>query len=535
MALILSALNRVFLKQKLVNHEQSIVHTHNAIINCNHDGFFKKMKHNILLIYFTFLGLSTDRAFAQSDTILVGYSQSDIVSSLINEMIILPNDKIGFTQNALSGFKAFVTDSKGQVIHQRKLEYVDGYVINSNSFIFDDTTRYVYIGNAMKDGKRFFISYSLDTMLQDIRLIDTIEVENDVRIFTDMMKYNHKKSVWEGFGYGQLVSTTDFPYICYISLDANYEFEKFEKLTGNYHEGPVIEFQWIESLSRYYVKTFGDRSLIIDEGFNVVNEIVGITLVYQYNNSTKISSLGMFNCLDPIGSTLFCYAKEDFNYPYNAAFATLDLQGDSIHLVEAIPLSNPPLGMNYASQMRVDLDGNYVISGVNIFSPPDPNKVTVAKFSSVTYDKIWEFSYLDNKAFAIWDMEIDPNNDIILVGQSWNIFGDGQVRGFLMKVYSNGTLTSYHEIPDDLSDQYWVNISPNPTTSELCLRTTTQPAILRLWEVSGKLALEEKIVSDSTYEPSCFDLPLNLMPGFYAAEVIFPDGHRVTRKVVVGR
>ncbi|MBK6995609.1 MAG: hypothetical protein IPH31_12030 [Lewinellaceae bacterium] len=118
-------------------------------------------------------------------------------------------------------------------------------------------------------------------MLQDIRLIDTIEVENDVRIFTDMMKYNHKKSVWEGFGYGQLVSTTDFPYICYISLDANYEFEKFEKLTGNYHEGPVIEFQWIESLSRYYVKTFGDRSLIIDEGFNVVNEIVGITLVYQ--------------------------------------------------------------------------------------------------------------------------------------------------------------------------------------------------------------------------------------------------------------
>ncbi|MBK6995608.1 MAG: hypothetical protein IPH31_12025 [Lewinellaceae bacterium] len=122
-------LNRVFLN-KIVNHEQSIV-THNAIINCNHDGFFKKMKHNILLIYFTFLGLSTDRAFAQSDTILVGYSQSDIVSSLINEMIILPNDKIGFTQNALSGFKAFVTDSKGQVIHQRKLEYVDGYVINS--------------------------------------------------------------------------------------------------------------------------------------------------------------------------------------------------------------------------------------------------------------------------------------------------------------------------------------------------------------------------------------------------------------------
>lgn len=498
-----------------------------------HRHFFKKMKHNIILIFITFVGLSPGSTFAQSDTILVGYSQSDFVASLINEMLILPDDKIGFTQNSISGFKAFVTDTKGQVLHQRKLDYVDGYVINSSSFIFYDTSRYVYIGNAMRDGKRFFISFSLDTTLQDLRLIDTIHLEDDVKVFTDMMKYNTFKSVWEGFGYGRWVSITGTSYICYIGLDKHYKFEKFEKLKGIYHENPVIEFLWIESLSRYFVKTFGDRSLLVDEGCNVVTEIDGITLIYE-SNGTHITSLGMYNCIEPIGSTMFCYAKEPFNWDYNVAFATLDLQGDSIHLVEAVPLSNPPLGMNTASQMRVDLDGNYVISGLNEFNPPNPNTVRVAKFSQ-TYQQLWEFSYQDDKAFAIWDMEIDQNNDIILVGQSWNIFGDSQARGFLMKVYSYGTLTSYHEMPEELSDHYWVQISPNPATSEWCVSTSIQPELLRLWDLSGRLVLEEKVGSGVGTVLNCFDLPSNVGLGFYAVEVIFPDGQRVTKKLVVVR
>lgn len=151
------------------------------------------MKYQLYLLLIT---LPLCKAFTQSDTILVGYTQNDIGPSLINEMLILPDDKIGFTQNTLSGFKAFVTDTRGQVLHQRKLDYVEGYVINSSSFIFDDTSRYVYIGNAMRDGKRYFISFSLDTMLQDLRLIDTIHLEDDIRVFTDMMKYNISKRLW---------------------------------------------------------------------------------------------------------------------------------------------------------------------------------------------------------------------------------------------------------------------------------------------------------------------------------------------------
>ncbi|MFN0173951.1 MAG: hypothetical protein ACKVU0_04815 [Saprospiraceae bacterium] len=442
--------------------------------------------------------------------------------------------KIGFTQRTTQGYKAFVTDTKGQIIHQRLLDEVDDYVITSSSYIFDDFSRYVYIGNATRDGRNYFISFELDTNFQNIKLIDTIHLENNSKIYFDVIKFNTFKSIWEGFGIVQQNSTNQITDNCYISLDETYHFTKYKKLSGDYHPAPVLEFSCIESLDRYYLCLFISVSVIVDEEFNVLHH-GGITFVYEHNNSTHIAGLAMYNCLEPIGSTLFCYGKESFNHPYNAAFITLDLHGDSVHVAEAIPLSDPPLGMTVHPKMVVDLNGNFVVASVQDLNPPSPNKIRVAKFSSSTYEKIWDFTYEADMTFAIWDMEIDQNNDIILVGQSWNIFGDGQARGFLMKVYSNGTLTSYHEIPDDLSDQYWVNISPNPTFSELCLQATTQPALLRLWDVSGKLALEEKIVRGSTNEPSCFDLPLNLMPGFYAAEVIFPDGHRVTRKVVVGR
>ena len=85
------------------------------------------------------------------------------------------------------------------------------------------------------------------------------------------------------------------------------------------------------------------------------------------------------------------------------------------------------------------------------------------------------------------------------------------------------------------SDKYWAQISPNPAASELCLRGNARPEKVRLWDVSGRLALEEKVAPGNTNEPHCFDLPPSIMPGFYAAEVIFPDGYQVVKKVVVGR
>ncbi|MDO8367493.1 MAG: hypothetical protein Q7T20_11890 [Saprospiraceae bacterium] len=449
-------------------------------------------------------------------------------------MTILSDNKIGFTHKSTQGYKAIVTDTKGQVIHQRTLDEVGGYEINSSSYIFDGISRYVYIGNATRDGNFYFISFALDTNFQNIELIDTVQLENNTKLFFDLIKFNAFKSEWEGFGIVQQYPSGEITDNCYISLDENYHFTKCEKLKGVYYPSQVLEFNWIESLNRYYLCLFISVSVLVDEEFNVVHN-AGITFVYEYNNSTHITGLAMYNCLEPIGSTIFCYGKESFDYPYNAAFITLDLQGDSVHVVEAIPLSDPPLGMSVHPKMCVDLDGNYVVSSVNGLGPPNPNKIRLAKFSSTTYQKIWDFTYERDMTFLIWDTEIDQNNDIILVGQSWNIFGDSQQRGFLMKVYAHGSLSSYFEVPDDPGDQYSVQISPNPTASMLCLQAAKQPQSVRLWDFSGRLILEEKVGLADIVEPYCINLPSTVMPGFYAIEVYFSDGKRVIRKVVVGR
>jgi len=489
------------------------------------------MRYKILLPLLLFF---SDCLFSQPDTILVGYSQSDVGPSLINEMTILSDMKIGFTQSTSQGYKAFVTDTRGQIIHQRVLDEVDGYKITSSSYIFDDYSRYVYIGNATRDGMNYFISFALDTNFQNIELIDFVLLENNRKIYFDVIKFNTFKSIWEGFGIVQQNSGSQITDNCYISLDETYHFTKYKTLSGDYHPAPVLEFSWIESLNRYYLCLFISVSVIVDEEFNVLH-YGGIRFVYEHNNSTHIVGLAMYNCLEPVGSTIFCYGKESFDDPYNAAFITLDLQGDSVHVAEAIPLSNPPLGMTVHPKMVVDMNSNYVVASVQGFNPPNPNKIRVAKFSSSTYEKIWDFTFEADMTFIMWDMEIDQNNDIILVGQSLNIFGDGQARGFLMKVYSNGTLTSYHEIPIEFGNKYWVQISPNPATSEICVQTTAQPENLRLWDVSGKLVLEEKIAQGTTNRISCFDLPHKLMPGFFVAEIVFPDGISITKKVIVSR
>jgi hypothetical protein len=470
---------------------------------------------------------------AQSDTILVGYSTGDTVFSLINEMLILPNDKIGFTKRIPAAYKAYVTDAKGQVLHERLLDSADEYIISAVSFMFEDSIRYVYIGNATRDGERYFVSFSLDTTLQHLTIIDTVNLNDDIRLFFDIVKFNSYKNIWEGFGISQKITPSQIISNCYVSLTPNFQFSSYQSFEGEYPPFPILEFEWVESMSRYFLSSFGGYALLVDEDMNVLYEDA-ILISYPYNNSMATSALDMYRCFDIGGGKIFCYGKEFWNRPYNASFVTLDLQGDSIHIAEAIPLSDPPLGMNFASQMRVDLDGNYVISGVDGFSPPTPNKVRVVKYTP-TYEKIWDFTYESDVAFAIWDMEIDQHNDIILVGQAWNLFGGGEARGFLMKVYSTGTLTSYYEVPDDPSEGHRVRLSPTPATSQLCLQAPSEIANVQLWDLDGRLVWERSIAVDSFDLPYCLDLPEGLPPGFYAAEVLFADGHRTTKKVVVGR
>ncbi len=488
------------------------------------------MNYKILLLS-TYFTLSHLFSAAQPDTILLGYPAAGVGSSVINETRILSDNRIIFTQFTTDKkHQAFIVDSIGGIVYVNDLDEVAGFTIFSSIYIIEGIGKYVFIGNAARDSVQYFISFSLDSTLENIALIDTVRLENDTWLSFENMKFNPGNELWETFGVVRRISNSaNMLEYFYAGIDKNYKFNKFKKFKTKYKPNYVFEFYWVESVRRYMFSCFNQSTILVDEDINFVYEDA-IRVPYIENGSPNVSIFIMYNCTDDENNIVFCYGKESWG-AYTSAFVWLDIKADTIILANAIPLNTPPLGVQVESHMRKDGNGNYLISGTNNLpwlNGPS-NTLKVVKYTP-NQEKIWEFSYSDDKGFVIWDMEIDHNNDIVVVGDAWNMYGDGQIHGFLMKIYSHGTLSSYQEIPDNFTDKYKIQITPNPAVSKICIQSSTEQArIARFWDVSGRLVLTENIQAS----PHCFDLPGTLLPGFYAAEVLFADGRRSVQKVVV--
>lgn len=491
------------------------------------------MKYRSICIYILFI-LSKLHVFAQGDKVLVGYSSTDTGMTWVDRMTILPENKIGFIHISTFGnCTVFVVDSIGTVLHKKELDNVGGYAIVSSLHIIEGGEKYILVGNASRDEKNYFVTFCLDSTLQNPVLLDTIELEYENRLTFFDVKFNQDKDVWETFGVVRQASNSSIVLdYFYVGINESHQFEKFKTFKTKYHPNFVLEFYWIGHVDRYLLSCFNQSTILVDNNFDYTYEN-STKISYPYNGSTAFSSLKMYDCTDHENNIVSCYAKEGPNRPYNAAFVKLEVSADTVGLLEAIPLNAPPLGVQFESHMRKDLLGNYIISGTNTIpghSGPS-NIVKVVKYAP-NYDKIWEFSYQDDKAFVIRDMAVDQSNDIVLVGDSWNMFGDGQFRGFLMKVYANGALTSYEEIPTDQQGKYNMRISPNPASHRLCLHTGGEAVqMVRFWDTKGQLALSER----PTTALYCFDLPSDLPPGIYIVETLFADGYRNVQKLMVER
>lgn len=103
------------------------------------------------------------------------------------------------------------------------------------------------------------------------------------------------------------------------------------------------------------------------------------------------------------------------------------------------------------------------------------------------------------------------------VEQSQDCSGDG-----------SRSVTTISEPPNNFQEQY-LKIYPNPVVSSFCIHSNERVQVVRLWDASGKLILQEQAGAS----PWCTNLPENLPPGFYGAELLFEDGRRMMRKVVV--
>ena len=451
--------------------------------------------------------------------------------TVIKEALILSDNQILFTQSTYEDeYLVYIVDDKGDIIHLNVLDEVEDFSIFSTIHIIEDTTRYIFIGNAIKDLKYYFIIYSMDTLLENITLIDTIRLEDDTQLYFQDMKYNSDKGFWESIGIVRGVSSAaSFIEYFYVNLNNDYAVNKLKKFKTKYYPSYVFEFYWINSFKTYVFSCLNQSTIIVDEDFNFIYENAVRVSYIGYNGIPSTSNLIMYNCTDHENNRVFCYGKSSWNNPYNSGFVWLDIKTDTIILSNSVPLS-PDLGELFESYMRKDKDDNYIIAGTNTLplGGGPPNTLKVVKYTT-NLEKVWEFNYKDNKAFTIYDVDVDHKGDIVIVGKAWNMYGDGKNRGFLMKVYAHGTLSSYNEVPSP----GLVRISPNPVVSSFCIQAEQGEPVraIRICDVSGRLALNERVGA----LPWCSNLPPDLPPGFYAAEVLFEDGRRAIQKIVVAK
>jgi len=492
------------------------------------------MKKVLKNIFFALLFYS-NHVVAQPDTILVGYKLDDVGVTSIQKSTILSDGQISLIQlSSVEGFNLLIVDQEGKIIFENNIEEVAGHSILSYFHLIEEDTKYVLVGNTIRDGKRYFATFSIDKTLETATMIDTFNLIGDVRLYFNEMRFNAHKNLWEAFGVVQNANsiTTILDYF-YVGIKKDHTFNRLKIFQPTkYFPSHILDFCWVEDANRYLLGCFNAATMLVDDDINITYENT-TKVSYLYNGSAATSVLRLYNCLDSDDDIVFCYAKEPWDRLYNAAFARLEVKADTVILVEATPLSDPPLGVQIESIMRKDYAGNYIISGTNALPwSGNNNIVKVVKFSA-SLDKVWEFSYQSDKGFLIFDMQIDQNNDIFLLGQAWNIFGDGAQRGFLMKVYANGTLTSYEEIPTDPQGKYNMRISPNPAAHNLCLHTSSgEPVqLVRFWNTNGQLVFSAK----PTAPLHCFELPSSLPPGIYTVEALFADGYRNVQKLVVAR
>jgi hypothetical protein len=469
--------------------------------------------------------------FAQFENAVITYAPNEPFASRVIENMVLPDGRIGMLkQSDVLGFQVLTTDKDGTLLRTDSIRYVADYDLRHCSFVHFADNKYYLTGAASKDDDRFQLSFSvLAAPPHTIELIDTLHLDPNELIIFEEVKYNPYFNVFEGFGALWSSTPSGIKANCYLSLDTQFHFTKYKTYYGQHLKHPILAFFWDETAQRYWLTSFSLRAIMLDADHNILSNQNQIRYQYLYNNITynaTFNTYGYFEQAD--GSSIALATKLGYRDPWQVSFVRLSIEDDTIIPVEVIPVNDPPLDVAQATVVEEDLAGDAVIAGLNgITFGTAPSKLTVAKFSKNTYQRIWELSFNSEYSLELWDMDIDEDNNIIIVGWS-NIVGDGIMRGFLLKIRPDGTVDTHENFPID-PNGYLIALYPNPTTNRICLKTDAPDANLhRIWDMSGRLALE---LQDSNN--TCVALPNGLAAGAYTAEIRLRNGQVAMRRFVV--
>jgi hypothetical protein len=449
------------------------------------------MKKHFFLIVFYFIFLIPNNNFAQTDTLLIGF-QNSLNNFDIRKVEITDNNNY-FLWSRFQQSVFYITDLKGNILHQKESIIVDTIDLNNISCIGIENNEFFFIGDVKIQGKLYNYWAKSDTALNNFEIIDTVSIDPDVNTFYYKIKKNIIENNYYSIGY--ISNSNNQPIAhCFLKFDLNTNKLTYKKLHNE--TSPVLDFYYDYSNDNYFISSFGSKDYLYDEN---LNQLWSGKLEFSFVDSgiTEKMTIYVWDTEESeTGEPDILHTFYPFGTSFDQGLGKLTFFSDSVALKTMIPLNeNHNSLMKFNTKMAKDKNGDYVVMGINGYQFTSgatiPNVLTVAKYSK-NFEKIWENQLNLNCSFYPRDLKIDQNNDILIVGEGQNVLNDDLIYGFLLKMYADGNLTIITNNPIDFNE-IKVNFS-NPFGQVLYISNRAMTAFkFELFDNLGKKVLSKDI------------------------------------------
>jgi hypothetical protein len=461
------------------------------------------------------LCLLSNLTWAQSDTLFLQFSPNAPDNSVIHEITVLQNGHIGLLQSGHGlAPKAYLLSSDGDILHEKVFETVADFEIESANFWWERADHQsIFMGQAQRESHLYYLIWSADSTLQNLQLVDSLRLPDGQSFAQRSLVFNPDKSLFEGFGTLSDAPGGAFLDNTYLALDPDFRIRDFRLLTGDFDRSYIYHHFWEPTSRRYLVSSFNPyEALVVDDSAHVVR-----TVRLGLPGSQPLQSFRFIDGYTEADGTPVGLSYLLANGPFKIALHRLAIETDTAYSAQIFPLNEPDLGIIAGEIVRRDQQGDILIAGNTI----SDGNVLVAKHTP-NFERKWVFMFDHPGSFAVYDLEITPENEIFAAGRISN--QPQQHHGFLFRISPEGTLSSSTWLPDAASVKW--QIFPNPTAHQVCYSVAEQAVVsLRLWDYEGRLRWESNTPSAVTHTSHCVELSAELAAGAYRLEARFADGH----------
>ena len=449
------------------------------------------------------------------DFIVARYNINGFLDSTFGVNGIVTTDVNGFNDVST----AISTQSNGKIL-------VSG---NSGNGINDDFSVVRYNNNGSLDNS-FGINGKVITPIgtmhdrsfnilvqQDDKFIVTGNIENGLDNDFALVRYNSNGSVDSLFGLNGVVITDYFGFNDYAKSSTLQNDGKILVVGYNKHSSGFGNEKIM--MTRYNTdgtidSTFGINGIVITELYN--------SYFYTFPNDIKVQPNGK------ILVTGYTHTSSTIPQAFLVRYNSNGSQDTPFFLDPIISSSN--ISPMSGTSIAVQVDGKIIVSSMQL-GPPSTflmnRKDTTGLNIDTTFGNSGIVETIIGTNSNVVNILIQNDGKIILIGNTFNS-ANNTGHNFALTRYTNPSISVEIETNDSLTD-FYSTIYPNPSNGlfEMTIDTPFQEANLTIFDVTGKVIVQQKITQNNT------QLNLSAYPkGMYFYQLLV-DGKQVTGKLIV--